>query len=47
MSGTPDCTCRAWLDPIVRRRMEREVRARHQASVALAMSRVVVGRKAA
>lgn len=41
------CTCRDWLNPVVRHRMERDVKQRHKAAVALAMTRVVVGKKAA
>jgi hypothetical protein len=45
-TGDDSCTCIGWLDPVIRRRMERDVLVRHRASVALAMSHVVIGRAA-
>ena len=42
-----ECTCEAWLDMVQRHRMERDEKARHRASVSLAMSRVVIGKAAA
>lgn len=47
LPGNDLCTCGDWLNAASRKRMEREVKARHLASVALAMSHVTIGVKAA
>jgi len=47
LPGNDLCTCTDWLNPVVRKRMEREVKERHRAAVSRAMSRVVIGKAAA
>jgi hypothetical protein len=47
LPGNDSCTCADWLNPVSRHRMEREVKRRHNASVSLAMARVVIGKAAA